>query len=207
MPRTARPKRALPGKHLYSAGLLRSFIVSIVHITAAVAAVIALVWWFMIRMPGKNVSTAAALSPEEVALREELRADVQKLAGEIGERNMSRYPQLNAAADFIEESFTRSGLHPRRDSYELHGRTCYNIETETRGTSAQIVLVGAHYDSVYGCPGANDNGSGVAALLALARRFSGRSTSSTLRFVAFVNEEPPYFLSPQMGSFVYASRC
>jgi Zn-dependent M28 family amino/carboxypeptidase len=163
-------------------------------------------------MPGQNVSTAAALSPEEIALREELRADVQKLAGEIGERNVARYPQLNAAADFIEASFTRAGFHPRRDSYELRGRTCHNIEAEIRGNSPRIVVIGAHYDSVFGCPGANDNGSGVAALLALARRFartstSARSTSSTLRFVAFVNEEPPNFLSSQMGSFVYASRC
>ncbi len=53
-------------------------------------------------MPGKNISKAAPLSPDEVALREELRADVQTLAGEIGERNMWRYPQLNAAADFID---------------------------------------------------------------------------------------------------------
>jgi Zn-dependent M28 family amino/carboxypeptidase len=158
-------------------------------------------------MPGKNVSTAAALSPEEAALREELRDDVQKLAGEIGERNMARYPQLNAAADFIEASFSRAGFRPRRDSYELHGRTCHNIEAEITGNSGQIVVAGAHYDSVFGCPGANDNGSGVAALLALARRFVGKPNAATLRFVAFVNEEPPYFLSDQMGSFVYASRC
>src|SRR5438046_2062694 len=46
-----------------------------------------------------------------------------------------------------------------------------------------------------------------AATLALARRFAARSTKYTLRFVAFVNEEPPYFLSDQMGSFIYASRC
>ena len=81
------------------------------------------------------------------------------------------------------------------------------------------MLIGAHYDSVLGSPGANDNGSGVAALLALARRFAGiprqrdakataaESASSTLRFVAFVNEEPPFFQTSQMGSFVYAARC
>jgi hypothetical protein len=177
------------------------------RIGSAVAAIIALAWWFGMRMPGKNVAGAAALSADEVRLREELRADVQRLAGEIGERNMMRYPQLLAAADFIETSFARAGLQPRRDTYELHGRACHNIEVEIAGASRQIVLVGAHYDSVFSCPGANDNGSGVAALLALARRFAGRATSSTLRFVAFVNEEPPYFQSSQMGSFVYASRC
>lgn len=158
-------------------------------------------------MPGKNVSDAAQLSTDEMALREELRSDVQTLAGQIGERNMDRYPQLIAAAEFIEQSFGKAGLRTRRESYQLHGHDCHNIETEIRGTSEEIIVIGAHYDSVLGCPGANDNGSGIAALLALARRFSGKCVGQTLRFVAFVNEEPPYFLSSQMGSQVYARRC
>ena len=185
-------------------------------------------------MPGKNISKAAPLSPNEVTLREELRADVQKLAGEIGERNMWHYVKLNAAADFIEDSFSRAGLHPRRDSYEIRGQACHNIEVEippqqgatsAEATAAEaavssgavasakaasprsIILIGAHYDSVFGSPGANDNGSGVAAMLALARRFAEKTTQHTVRFVAFVNEEPPYFLGGDMGSFVYASRC
>jgi Zn-dependent M28 family amino/carboxypeptidase len=158
-------------------------------------------------MPAKNISKAEPLSADEVALREELRADVRKLAGEIGERNMWHYQQLNAAADFIENSFSRAGLHPRRDSYGLHGQACHNIEVEIPGARPEILLIGAHYDSVFGSPGANDNGSGVAAMLALARRFAGRKTEHALRFVAFVNEEPPYFLSGEMGSLVYAERC
>ena len=158
-------------------------------------------------MPGKNISKAATLSPDEVTLRDELRADVQKLAREIGERNMWHYAQLNAAADFIEDSFSRAGLTPRRHSYELHGQACHNIEVEIAGTRPDILLIGAHYDSVFGSPGANDNGSGVAAMLALARRFSNTKTQHTMRFVAFVNEEAPYFLSGEMGSLVYAGRC
>jgi len=70
-----------------------------------------------------------------------------------------------------------------------------------------MILIGAHYDSVFGSPGANDNGSGVAAMLALARRFARKATQHTVRFVAFVNEEPPHFLGGDMGSFVYANRC
>jgi Zn-dependent M28 family amino/carboxypeptidase len=140
-------------------------------------------------------------------LRAELAADVQKLAGEIGERNLRHYPQLNAAADFIEDSFSHAGLQPQRDTYELQGRACHNIEAEIRGARPQIVVIGAHYDSVFGSPGANDNASGVAALLALARRFAGKPAGQTLRFVAFVNEEPPYFVTEQMGSLVYAKRC
>jgi hypothetical protein len=186
---------------------VRPLLLSFVRIALALVLAAWLLWWFGMRMPGTNVLTASALSPDEIALRDELRADVRKLAGEIGERNMSRYAQLNAAGEFIEQSFTRAGLHPRRDSYDLHDRTCYNIEAEIAGSSGEIVVVGAHYDSVLGCPGANDNGSGVAALLALARRFAGKPGVGTLRFVAFVNEEPPYFLSPEMGSYVYAGRC
>lgn len=171
------------------------------------AAIGSVAWWFLLRMPGKNISGGAALSSAEIELRDKLIADVRILGGEIGERNMTRYPQLNAAADFIENSFSRAGLVPRRDTYDVHGKACHNIEAETRGTFPQIILIGAHYDSVFGSPGANDNGSGVAAMLALARRFARTSAQHTLRFVAFVNEEPPYFLTEKMGSFVYASRC
>jgi Zn-dependent M28 family amino/carboxypeptidase len=158
-------------------------------------------------MPGRNISTAAALNDAEVALRAELVADVQALAGDIGERNLNRYPQLMAATDLIEASLARAGLTPRRDSYELRGRACHNIEVEIHGTRPEILVVGAHYDSVSGSPGANDNASGVAGLLALARRFAGKPCGQTLRFVAFVNEEPPYFQTAEMGSFVYARRC
>jgi hypothetical protein len=194
--------------------MVKRILLSALRIAVALLAILALIWWFGVRMPEKNISKPAPLSAYEVALREELRADVQKLAGEIGERNMWHYPQLNAAADFIEDSFSRAGLHPHRDSYEIRGQACHNIEAEIVGAQGaaasrpppSIIVIGAHYDSVFGSPGANDNGSGVAAMLALARRFAGK-TQHTLRFVAFVNEEPPYFLGGDMGSFVYASRC
>jgi hypothetical protein len=186
---------------------------SILRVIIAVALIFALIWWFGIKMPGKNISSAAALTPDEIALREELRAYVQTLAGEIGERNLSRYPALVRAAEFIEQSLGKVGYQTRRDSYEVRGLACHNIETEIRGTSEEILVIGAHYDSVFGCPGANDNGSGIAAMLALARRLRSTSTPvrlgprSTIRFVAFVNEEPPYFQTNEMGSYVYASRC
>ncbi len=194
--------------------LLKIFFTAL-RITIVIAAVLVLLWWFGMRMPGKNVSKAGPFSPDDVVLREELRANVQKLAGEIGERNMSHYAELNAAADFIEDSFSRAGLRTRRDSYEIGGQPCHNIEAEISGSPQgaavsslpPIIIIGAHYDSVVGSPGANDNGTGVAATLALARRFASAKPKQTLRFVAFVNEEPPYFLSDEMGSQVYARRC
>jgi hypothetical protein len=200
---------------LVHSATLSKILFGALRITIAVVAILVLLWWFGMRMPGKNVSKAGPLSPDEVALREELRANVQKLAGEIGERNMWHYAQLNAAADFIEDSFSRGGLRTQRDSYETGGQPCHNIEAEVSGSQQgaavfsppPIIIIGAHYDSVFGSPGANDNGTGVAAILVLARRFASAKPKQTLRFVAFVNEEPPYFLSGEMGSQVYARRC
>jgi Zn-dependent M28 family amino/carboxypeptidase len=83
-----------------------------------------------------------------------------------------------------------------------------NIEVEVAGGSraSEIVLIGAHYDSVAGSPGANDNGSGVAAMLELARLLKTSAPGRTLRFVAFVNEEPPFFMGDAMGSRQYTRR-
>ena len=187
--------------------MLRRLLLSSLRIGLALGVIFFLLWWLVLRMPGKKIATAAPLSEAEIVLRAELAADVQTLAGEIGERNMLHYPQLTAAAEFIEASFSRAGLQPRRITYDLAGKACHNIEVEIPGARPQVIVIGAHYDSVFGCPGANDNGSGVAALLALARRFAGKPNGHTLRFVAFVNEEAPFFQSEQMGSFVYASRC
>src|SRR5438045_9404233 len=91
------------------------------RIAFSVIAFFLLLWWFGMRMPGKNISTAAPLSAGDIALRAELVADVQALAGDIGERNMRRYPQLNAAADFMEGSISRSGSRTRRGTMQLRG--------------------------------------------------------------------------------------
>jgi hypothetical protein len=192
---------------MIASSTFRRGVASVCRIALALLVIIFLVWAFGIRMPGRNISTAAALNDAEKTLRAELVADVKALAGDIGERNLNRYPNLLAAVDLIEASLTRAGLTPRRDSYELRGRACHNIEVEIRGTRPEILVVGAHYDSVFGSPGANDNASGVAGMLALARRFARKSCGQTLRFVAFVNEEPPYFQTEEMGSLVYAKRC
>src|SRR5689334_488176 len=104
--------------------MFRRFLLSCFWIALIIAAIISILWLLGIKMPGKNISKTAKLSPAEIILREELRADVQKLASEIGERNMNRYAQLTAAADFIEKSFSSAGLRPRRDTYQLHNLPC-----------------------------------------------------------------------------------
>ena len=129
----------------------------------------------------------------------ELRDDVYALAGTIGERNSFTPEAYAEAARFIEDAFRKAGYTPVTDDAK-------NVAAEIRGGD-EVVVLGAHYDTVPDSPGADDNASGVAALLAIARRFAGTKPRRTLRFVAFTNEEPPYFMSEQMGSWAYAKRC
>ncbi|MBA7671641.1 Bacterial leucyl aminopeptidase [subsurface metagenome] len=161
-------------------------------------------------MPGKSYhGPLLPITKEEKGKMDELRMDVEKLAGEIGERNVWRYRNLISCADFLEESLTKAGYKVNRQEYEASGKNCRNIEAEIKGTDKahEIIIIGAHYDTVEGSPGANDNASGVAALLAIARAFARVKTSRTVRFVFFTNEEPPFFTTGEMGSLVYAKEC
>jgi Zn-dependent M28 family amino/carboxypeptidase len=137
----------------------------------------------------------------------ELRRDVAMLAEEIGPRHAWRPAALERAARYLEGELAQAGCAPARRPYLVGGQEFANLEVELAG-GEEIALVGAHYDTVAGgaCPGANDNGSGVAALLALARRFAHARPGRTLRFVLFVNEEPPFSFGETMGSRVYARR-
>jgi len=161
-------------------------------------------WWFLMRMPGRSFEGARGAA--DPALVAELKHDVARLCGEIGERNVGAPRGLAAAARWIEAELRAAGYAPARQEYDVSGVSCANIEAEVRG-GGEIVVVGAHYDGVPGSPAANDNGSGVAATLALARRFAGRASHRTLRFVFFANEEPPCFQTDAMGSLRYARRC
>jgi Zn-dependent M28 family amino/carboxypeptidase len=129
------------------------------------------------------------------------------LAGVIGQRNVWQFDALRRAAAYIRDQFVSFGYDPSVQSYDVHKLPVENIEAALPGTAdpGSIVVVGAHYDSVTDCPGANDNATGIAATLELARRFAGAPRAKTIRFVAFVNEEPPFFQTPHMGSVVYAN--
>ena len=135
-----------------------------------------------------------------------LRAHVHELAETIGERNLWQPGTLTRAAVYITEAFAKAGYSPGAQEYDVQGRSVANVEAVLRGTSdpESLIVVGAHYDTVMGCPGANDNATGVAATLELARRFAATPRRRTIRFVAFANEEPPFFQTPSMGSVVYA---
>jgi hypothetical protein len=165
--------------------------------------------FFMTSMPRRSYSGRfQPLSPEETVIRNNLKQHVSKLAGQIGERNLDRYDALKDAALYIKTVLAAEGLQVNEQPLIVKNRTTENIEVEIEGRvfREQILIVGAHYDSVVGSPGANDNATGTAALLELVRLLKTRSLKRTIRFVAFVNEEPPYFQTESMGSRVYARR-
>lgn len=159
--------------------------------------------------PGSTSRVGVAAHPE--ALRE----DVLALAVDIGERNLRdtlRARRLGLARDYLVQRLEGAGYPVRLHAYDAAGHQVENVEVELRGTTypEQVLVVGAHYDSAHHSPGANDNGTGVAALLALAELFQGGAVarpSCTVRFVAFATEEQPFTRTPEMGSFAYARRC
>jgi hypothetical protein len=178
---------------------------AIIGIAGAALAAVAGGVMYLTRMPGPVHNGALPpLTPQEQESSGVLRRHVQTLAGEIGGRSLHRPGSLEETASYIEHQLRSYGYAPVRHTFGAHGREFHNVEA--RGASGRVVI-GAHYDTAGGLPGANDNGSGVAATLELARSVASQPAAAQLRFVFFVNEEPPYFQTEAMGSYAYARRC
>ena len=147
-----------------------------------------------------------AINSSSPTLADRLRGHVSHLALEIGQRNVFHPQALHAAADYIRSEWLAQGYAVNSQYYQAREVKSENLEVSRPGKTKpeEIVLVGAHYDTVEGSPGADDNASGIAALLELSHLFASVETERTLRFVAFTNEEPPFFFWGRMGSAVYA---
>jgi Zn-dependent M28 family amino/carboxypeptidase len=140
------------------------------------------------------------------SLEMRLQRHVEILAGEIGERHVGRPKALHAADAFVSGELASLGYEVARQTYFADGVASSNLEVTVPGDSRanEIVLVGAHYDTVPGSPGADDNASGVAGLIEIARNLRDARPACAVKLVAFVNEEPPFFYFGEMGSRVYA---
>lgn len=149
------------------------------------------------------------LDDNEQAMCERLRQHIDVLAELIGERHVFRYQQLQAAHRYVRDQLSATNLAVTEQCYDVFGKSVANIIAEQPGGRRrdEIVIVGAHYDSVSGTPGADDNASAVACLIETAHQLSKRQFQRTLRFVSFVNEEPPFYKGDDMGSLRYAKQC
>jgi len=165
--------------------------------------------WFlrMTQMPLQSYAgPLPPLSQEQSDLRDRLSVHVGKLSVTIGERSMHRAGSLQATIEYIRENLRQAGYVVTEHPYSVEGQDVSNLEATLAGsdTVEGTVIVGAHYDSVPSTVGADDNATGVAATLELARLLQGRKLRRSVRFLFFVNEEPPYFQTENMGSRVYA---
>ncbi|MCW5767786.1 MAG: M28 family peptidase [Phycisphaeraceae bacterium] len=149
------------------------------------------------------------LTDDTRALATELRRDVEMLATDIGPRGTFAPERYALAADFLMASLKKAGYEPRKIAVECHLGPSFNIEALLPGTEhpERVIVIGAHYDSVEGCPAANDNASGVAGVLAMARALREAPHAYTIRFMLYANEEPPHFNFNGMGSQIDAASC
>ena len=174
---------------------------------SVLAALFLVVWFFMIRMPGRAFAgPLPPLTSDQQALSDRLRRHVLRLASEIGERGVAKPAAAVRAAAYIEAELNAMGYTVAAQEYDAQGQRWRNLEATLRGSGQanEIIVVGGHYDTAEGAPGADDNGSGVAGVLELARSLAGKPGTRTIRFVFFGTEEQPSFPTSAMGSRHYA---
>ncbi len=131
-----------------------------------------------------------------------LRMHVDRLAGLIGPRHLGKPSTISATIGYIEGQWGSMGYEHRRECYDALGHQATNLIVEQRGNkrAEDIILLGAHYDTVHTTPGADDNASAVAVLLEASRLLKNFQGKRTIRYIAFACEEPPYFNLDSMGS-------
>ena len=178
----------------------------------AITALIAGATSWLVNMPGAPTPAIPVATSDLHRVTEgHLMRHVQRIAFE---RNAHKRDKLEEAARYIEADLESLGYKVRRQTVPSLTGPTRNLEVSlnpsANDNTRPLVIVGAHYDTAWNTPGANDNGSGVAALLELARRLrpavlGTRPSNAEVRLVFFTNEEPPHFKTPMMGSFVYAA--
>jgi hypothetical protein len=187
----------------------------IVLLALAFLAVAFSYWFFsqvrsMTCMPGRShAGPLRPLSAPEAELAVGLERHVRALADQVGVRHQSTPGTLEQSAAYIDRQLSDLDYLVQVQAYEVAGEVVKNLEVELRGNRfpEEIIVIGAHFDSVFNCAGADDNASGIAAMLELARLLRWLNPDRTVRFVAFTHEERPNGKNGTMGSQVYARRC
>ena len=200
---------------------------SIFYFLGALVVFIILVWqaWkplALVMLPQKRRDYLTKVTPnfsplqerEFTPLAKQLHKHVEILASKIGDRNLYNREARDETLAYIQEQVRSTGLTPELKPYRFKGAPTvfestplYNVEVvlgESKSEETGIWVIGAHYDTAPGTAGADDNASGVAVLLELARLLKDRPLPREIRLVAFGTEEPPSFGTKNMGSHHYA---
>jgi len=131
---------------------------------------------------------------------------VDRLAGLIGPRTLSRPKTIQATVGYIRGQWESMGYEVTKEAFDALGEQATNLVVHQLGnrSAEQTIVLGAHYDTVPSTPGADDNASAVAVLLEASRLLKDHVGGRTMRYVAFACEEPPYFHLDSMGSRFHA---
>jgi hypothetical protein len=149
-------------------------------------------------------SVAPAVPPPAVDATR-LEAHVRKLALDLSPRTWEDPKRLDAVAAYVHSAFAEASSSPIEEpTFLVEGRTYRNVVLSLGPRTGDRVVVGAHYDAADALPGADDNASGVAGLLELARALAGVNLGTRVDLVAWTLEEPPFFATAHMGSLHHA---
>lgn len=167
-----------------------------------VVAVILVATWLVIAQPSFHSQRRSAATVQPAKLR----GHVEVLAQQFGPRDWEHTEDLDRCADYLAEQFRQAGATVEFQPFRVQHRQYRNVIARFGVGKGNKVVVGAHYDACDALPGADDNASGVAALIELAGLLGSTPPNHEVELVAYVLEEPPFFATPSMGSAVHAKR-
>ncbi len=157
--------------------------------------------WFWMTQP---LFAGAKSTSERTVEPSRLQAHVRKLSIELAPRDESHVENLDLVAAYIKNEFSQTTALVSEQPYRVQGKSYRNVIAQFGPESEERIVVGAHYDTAGALPGADDNASGVAGLIELARLLGRQPPPLRVELVAFTLEEPPYFRTTGMGSSVHA---
>jgi hypothetical protein len=159
--------------------------------------------WYRLTQPFVTASETAAPAGQ-TASAARLKQLVRKLSTDFADRTFDNETRLEGAAVYLESQLAGLGLKAESQRFTAEGRPYRNLVVKLGPDTPEVMVVGAHYDVAGEQPGADDNASGVAGLVELARLLKGQSFRQRVELVVYTNEEPPFFRSPYMGSAIHA---
>ena len=179
----------------------RRRIVRVMLLLLIIAALLLIGLWFWVTQP---LFSSATPNQQRTVDPSRLQAHVHKLSVELSPRDESHIENLDRVADYIKNEFNQSTSFVTEQPYRVQGKSYRNVIARFGPETEERIIIGAHYDAAGPLPGADDNASGVAGLIELARLLGRQPPPLQIELVAFTLEEPPYFGTTGMGSSVHA---
>jgi len=179
----------------------RRRIIKLMLIVVLILLLVLIAAWFWVTQP---LLSRAIQNSQRIVDPARLEAHVRKLSIEMGPRDEGHPENLDHVAAYIKTEFSQTGAFVSEQVYRVNARSYRNVVAHFGPETEERIIVGAHYDTAGPLPGADDNASGVAGLIELARLLKPQELKVRVELVAFSTEEPPYFGTTGMGSYVHA---